>query len=252
MAENDSNLNDFSEVTCVEADNFIKCLQLLAISLAAAIAGYVLMPLLADCIDMIFPPVGGFLRAAGPLVCLALTLGMVRLISGNWHDSAKMLDMSVFPVKALIWVLPAAIGLTILCCGVTFLWGELLDHCNIPYDKPLTTEIMLDGNTCQVIMLLAIALLAAPFFEEIIMRRALYGVLKNYIGNAGAIAITSVLFALSHFSLLQIPGLIIMAVIWHVAYLKSKTLWTSMLLHLCNNIVAALLMIAARWVDFLN
>ena len=91
-----------------------------------------------------------------------------------------------------------------------------------------------------------------PLFEEIMFRRALYSVLKHYIGSSSAVWISSAAFAMMHMSLLQLPGLCFLAVIWQIFYLRSKSLWSSIILHFFNNVLSVAMLLIARALGFVD
>ena len=75
------------------------------------------------------------------------------------------------------------------------------------------------------------ASIAAPFFEEMMFRGFLIPSLTRYVPIWGAIAISSVIFAVAHLNLSEVLPLLTLGVILGMVYSRSQNLMASMLLH---------------------
>lgn len=75
------------------------------------------------------------------------------------------------------------------------------------------------------------ASIAAPIFEEILFRGFLLPSLTRYLPVWGAIAVSSLLFAIAHFSLSEILPLAALGMVLGYVYVRSRNLLASMLLH---------------------
>ncbi|HIK29817.1 MAG TPA: CPBP family intramembrane metalloprotease [Oscillatoriales cyanobacterium M59_W2019_021] len=75
------------------------------------------------------------------------------------------------------------------------------------------------------------ASIAAPVFEELIFRGFLLPALTAYLPVWGAIAFSSLVFAVAHFSLSEVLPLATLGVVLGVVYARSGNLFASMFLH---------------------
>lgn len=75
------------------------------------------------------------------------------------------------------------------------------------------------------------AAIAAPIFEEIMFRGFLLPSLTKYLPMGGAIALSSLIFALAHLSLSEVLPLTVLGMVLGVVYTRSRNLLSPMLLH---------------------
>lgn len=75
------------------------------------------------------------------------------------------------------------------------------------------------------------ASIAAPVFEELIFRGFLLPALTAYLPVWGAIAVTSLVFAVAHLSLSEVLPLATLGMVLGVVYVRSGNLFASMFLH---------------------
>jgi len=86
-----------------------------------------------------------------------------------------------------------------------------------------------DGITVTVLFLMVAVL--APFFEETLFRGFLLPSLARYLPTWGAIAASSLLFAVAHLNLSDILPLTALGMVLGFVYLRSQNLLASMMLH---------------------
>ena len=75
------------------------------------------------------------------------------------------------------------------------------------------------------------AAIAAPFYEEIMFRGFLLPSLTRYFPLWGAIAISSLIFAVAHLNLSEVLPLTVLGMVLGIVYTRSRNLLSSMLLH---------------------
>lgn len=94
----------------------------------------------------------------------------------------------------------------------------------------------------QRILIIFLAVVVAPIFEEFIFRFFLYGIFKRYLGWFLALALNSLLFALVHLHLPSFVALFVLGSCLTIAYEWSGSILVSMTMHaLFNAIMLALL-----------
>ena len=225
----------------------------LAVSaLAAFFAGYIFIPLGGMCLKG--STAGYVISACGPLCSIVLLFGAVMFYKKSFRKTMLELGFRRFPCKTLLWGLPLAIALTLLGGAVTLLWGYIGEKLNWDLGVPPTVEAAMSDKPAEVIALLVTALLAAPVFDEIFFRRMIYGTLLKALPQSSAAFSAALIFAATHLSPLQLPGLCLLGFIWQKYYIKSRTLWTTVILHFFNNAIAAGLLLLLRFTgnDFIT
>jgi membrane protease YdiL (CAAX protease family) len=94
----------------------------------------------------------------------------------------------------------------------------------------------------QRILIIFLAVVVAPIFEEFVFRFFLYGVFKRYLGWFLALALNSLLFALVHLHLPSFVALFVLGSCLTIAYEWSGSILVSMTMHaLFNAIMLTLL-----------
>jgi membrane protease YdiL (CAAX protease family) len=156
-------------------------------------------------------------------------LGLRARWDDVWKGGAAGVLTQVVLIPLLYWPLLEALDK-----GVDDLEGpaqELTDRANSPMD---------------VVLLVLIVGVMAPIFEEIfyrgLMQRAL---LKRGLAPVLAIGITAVVFAATHFQLLQLPGLAVAGAVFGTLAHRAGRLGPAIAAHLTFNMVTVIALLAA-------
>lgn len=227
--------------------------RLLLAALGAFALGYIILPALGALTghwagkEPWSTFLGGVLGVIGPLASVAAVLVLTRNFCGSFRETMQLLGVKQFPVRMLWYALPLAFVLMASGGAVTLLWSWAGEACNYKFTVPPTVDAALSGNSWCLTALLVTALLAAPFFEEILFRRALYGALRQFLPGAAAGALAALAFAAMHMSLLQLPGLWLIGGVWQIIYCRSGNLYCSVILHFFNNVIAAVMLLLVRY-----
>ena len=91
----------------------------------------------------------------------------------------------------------------------------------------------------KLLVVFTIALLPA-MGEELLFRGFLMGTLREKAKPAVAIAITAIIFAAYHMSILRFFTVGLIGLSFTIAAYKSRSIFVSMLMHFCNNLLACL------------
>jgi len=83
-----------------------------------------------------------------------------------------------------------------------------------------------------------VSIVLAPFIEEIFFRGFVLNTLIKRISPVWGIVITALVFASVHFEFQSIMPLIILAFVLNVLYVKTGSVWPSILFHVVNNTIA--------------
>lgn len=83
-----------------------------------------------------------------------------------------------------------------------------------------------------------IAIVLAPFIEEIFFRGFVLNTLVKRISPIWGIVLTSLIFAAVHFEFQSIVPLIILAFVLNILYVRTNSIWPGILFHVANNTIA--------------
>jgi uncharacterized protein len=97
--------------------------------------------------------------------------------------------------------------------------------------NPLLQIVLEEGDPVALLIFFFTAAVAAPIFEETLFRGFLLPSLTRYLPVWGAIALSSLIFALAHLSLSEVLPLATLGVVLGFVYTRARGLLASMLLH---------------------
>lgn len=106
--------------------------------------------------------------------------------------------------------------------------------------NPLLQIVLEEGDPVALLIFFFTAAVAAPVFEETLFRGFLLPSLTRYLPLWGAIALSSLIFALAHLSLSEVLPLATLGTVLGVVYTRSRSLLSSMLMHSLWNSITML------------
>lgn len=106
--------------------------------------------------------------------------------------------------------------------------------------QPLVQFLIRNPHLSDRILVGLLAVIVAPFTEELIFRGYLYGVVRKYAGRIAAIFASSCLFAGIHQHLPAFPGLFLLAVGLSFVYEATGCLLVPILMHALFNLIGVL------------
>ncbi len=89
----------------------------------------------------------------------------------------------------------------------------------------------------DVVALVAMTVVLAPLTEEVFFRGLVQGALHDRLGPAPAVLIASVVFAVTHFQVVQFPGLLVVGVVNGCLVLATRRLGAALWSHVGFNAV---------------
>jgi membrane protease YdiL (CAAX protease family) len=112
-----------------------------------------------------------------------------------------------------------------------------------PHDKqPLLTDIKSESDTLLIVGFAVLAIVCAPIAEEFFFRGFFYRALRSRFSVVVAAVMDGVLFGLIHYdgsdSLVSLPVLATLGVVFCLVYEKTGTLYSTIALHSLNNTLA--------------
>lgn len=102
---------------------------------------------------------------------------------------------------------------------------------------PVTPDISVSTTASGLVWALVNVCLLPAFLEECIYRGVLMQSLRRF-GDGFALVISAVLFSLMHRNVLQAPIALLMGLVIGYFVLRTGSLWTGVLMHFCNNLLA--------------
>lgn len=85
---------------------------------------------------------------------------------------------------------------------------------------------------------LVLVVFAAPIFEEILFRGRLYGLLRTKASPMVSVLLSSLMFGLMHLQPAVMLEGVLMGLLFSYAYLRSRSIFAPVILHMCNNALA--------------
>ncbi len=107
-------------------------------------------------------------------------------------------------------------------------------------NNPILQLVLEERDPLALGLFLFTAAIAAPVFEEILFRGFLLPSLTRYLPVWGAIGLSSLIFSVAHLSFSEVLPLTVLGAILGFAYVRSRNLMSSILLHSAWNSVTML------------
>lgn len=140
-------------------------------------------------------------------------------------------------LRVLKQSVPLFAGITI-CSSLLTSLGKWFGEKNPT--QPLV-ELLIQAPFSVFLIIFVSAVMIAPVVEELAFRRVLYSGLKMLVSPVAAAVVTSLLFALVHAVIWQVPALFLLALFFQREYVRAgeKTTYT-IFLHACYNFLTIL------------
>ena len=171
------------------------------------------------------------------VITIALSIAVfIKLLARNSHYKVDLFRNVSF--SGILF----SIGCSIL---LYFLLDKGLDPIfekAFPASEESYQETLQALSKTPIITLLQICVLA-PIIEEILMRGYLLGGLSSGYGNIVALLVSSLLFALLHFNMVQTFSTFISGIVLGLLYLKTDSIFCCILAHAGYNFISYITMI---------
>jgi len=216
-------------------------------------------PPTADFLLYLLVIVGGALvgsAAVGSLAAWFGAAGDTRLILGTAGlQIGLMLAALLLPLRAAPNpVDPAALrsgAATFLVAlplvtGVTFLWTHVLQFCGVATDQQDIVRLFLEIKSPALLaLMIVLPTVVAPFGEELLFRATLFRFLRGTaLPRAVVLGLPAVIFASFHLSLVAFAPLVILAVVFALAFERTGRIGTTIVAHALFNLHTVVLLLA--------
>lgn len=141
-----------------------------------------------------------------------------------------------FITEALIFFPIVAIALIIFV---------LLRYFGINPSSPII-EILKNSPNGSILILFLISVIVAPIVEEYVFRMIIFSFIEKIFGVLPALILTSFIFAVLHGGLVQLVPLFLLALVLQLLYMRYKSLYPSIFLHMLHNLIIMALFITIK------
>jgi hypothetical protein len=167
-------------------------------------------------------------------------------VRGKLGQSMRTLGLQAASRRNLVPSLALYVMAFLPIVAVAELWRFVLEVLEWSVDRqpPVKTyaKAIAEGDPLTIAGLVLTGVALAPFFEEMLFRGLLFGLLRRRWGFGPGMVASGALFALYHFNLLALVPLFVVGALLAVVYEKTRSLWWAMLWHGVFNGVNLLLM----------
>ncbi|MCF7849839.1 MAG: CPBP family intramembrane metalloprotease [Kiritimatiellales bacterium] len=124
---------------------------------------------------------------------------------------------------------------------LTFIYQTILRKAGVEIDIQEVAKLFTQTHSLPAkAALVGLAVVAAPFFEELVFRGILFPFLARRIGLSGSIMAVSTLFAVMHFHVPMAAPLFVLSVAFCLAYWRTGSLWVCIGMHALFNGISIL------------
>lgn len=166
-------------------------------------------------------------------VLILVFFTIYKLVFVKDKAEAKLSLNPTYSVKCLV----AGVGVS----GVSLLWIMLAEQ--LPALKDSLNAMNMGNENIgggSFLGAVVVAVIGAPLIEEIVFRGIVFRSLRRVSPPWVAILVSSVLFGLYHMNTVQIVYATLMGLVAGIIYEKSNNLLFPILVHVANNLVAAI------------
>ncbi|MDD5729152.1 MAG: type II CAAX endopeptidase family protein [Victivallales bacterium] len=167
-----------------------------------------------------------------PALCLTLYYAGKP---GGLRQKFKLIN---FHPRQLLLSCAGAVLLLLVMGDFISLYHRILNGFGIRLQKPPIEAILRESGGWTLAAVCAGIIILAPFTEELVFRRFVFGFLAPRCGFTAALLLTALVFALIHFSLYSFPALFILGIAFQLIYLKFGSLYPAIFMHAFNNAIA--------------
>jgi membrane protease YdiL (CAAX protease family) len=129
--------------------------------------------------------------------------------------------------------------------AVSLLWQGLLKLCHISVETQEAVDLLRQTDSPSLrFTLLVIAIMIAPFTEELVFRAGIFRFVRTRLPRWAALLLPAVLFASLHLNLASFAPLVALAVVFAFAFERTGNIGTTIFAHALFNLNASLLVLA--------
>jgi membrane protease YdiL (CAAX protease family) len=169
---------------------------------------------------------------ASAVVCTGLVFIIIKVRRGAGFP--EYLALKPMSHRSIIAVIAVAIAFILLSAGADIFIKK-------PVDSDFMTAAYRSATAAPLFWMAVVVF--APLFEEIFIRGFLFiGLARSRLGPAGAVILTTLVWAALHFQygLYEIAVIFVLGIILGVVRHRTGSLWGPVIIHAFNNLLAVL------------
>ncbi|NLT73868.1 MAG: CPBP family intramembrane metalloprotease [Chloroflexi bacterium] len=201
---------------------------IIAVAMVALVAGVAGLDIMDE----------GFMRL---LVFASMGLeGVFILPAWIWGPKKHRLPfraLGLAPARSARVVLLTVGGLAAIL-AVDVLWGLVAERFQLPGQPDLVP--LFGEGFLGLLAAMAVAVVVAPFAEEVFFRGFMYAGFRARWGIPLAVIVSALVFSLFHLSLSTLVPILAMGAVFALLYERTGSLWPCIVLHALNNLIAVL------------
>jgi membrane protease YdiL (CAAX protease family) len=172
-------------------------------------------------------------------------LGMLLGVSGFMFYTDAGRDYSL-PHRPLIKAGIATFAISLaLVLAVGLLWHKILELSGYPPEKQDLVALFEKHNSPVMLsLMITLATLVAPITEELLFRAGLFRFMRTRSPRWVALLVPAILFGALHMNLASFPQLVVLALVFSVAYERTGNIGVPILAHCLFNLNSILCIIA--------
>lgn len=173
----------------------------------------------------------------------AVMMGVPMLLAGPITRTPLRPFAAHKKVRPLLFLAAVVAGMA-MCVVANLVANYMMSFFNaLGIPNPAMPELLIDTPVSLALNLFIFAVLPA-LLEEMVFRGCVLQSLRPY-GDRTALWVSSLLFALMHGNVLQVPFAFIVGLVLGYAVLRTNNIWLAVAIHFANNAMATLLDYAA-------
>ncbi|MBI2709200.1 MAG: CPBP family intramembrane metalloprotease [Actinobacteria bacterium] len=172
-------------------------------------------------------------------VTLWLGLAGAPIVAGRWRGGGVVRDFGLRfrPIDVGVGAVVGLVGQLALVPLVSLPWVALLGKSSKDLEQPARDLADRATSPVGVVLLVLIVVIGAPLIEELFFRGLLLRALQRRLGVAWAVAVSGLVFGLTHFEVLQFPALAAFGAVLAIVTVRAGRLGPAIVGHLVFNLV---------------
>jgi membrane protease YdiL (CAAX protease family) len=129
--------------------------------------------------------------------------------------------------------------------AVSLAWRWLLGLAGMPLEKQPLVDIFVNAKSPVLLgLMIVLATVTAPVMEEMVFRAGFFRFLRTRVPRWGALLVPAVLFGVMHQNVASFAPLVVLGLIFSLAYERTGRIGTTIVAHGLFNLLAVLLVFA--------
>lgn len=182
----------------------------------------------------LIPPQNGVFAALFDMMSYGVSMVLCTLFLSSYADGIKK-DTRTLPKLPILCIIFA---LCVMYAGNVF--SSALSEVFKGFGYGINADFPIYSDVPSVIISFIHLVVLPPMLEEILMRKLVLGSVLPF-GKSGAVIFSSLIFALFHMNLMQIPFAFLCGLVFGYFTVKTGSVFFAVLLHFLNNLSAFIL-----------